>query len=68
MAADLAMLPLSGALAALGDRPLRIRMLTPPYPALGMGALRCLRVRPLGGAHDGALELVAGYDGYERLP
>jgi hypothetical protein len=45
-----------------------MRMLTPPYPALGLGALRCLRVKPPVGAGDGAWELIAGYDGYERLP
>jgi hypothetical protein len=33
-----------------------------------LGTLRCLRVKPLAGAGDGAWELIAGYDGYERLP
>jgi hypothetical protein len=68
MTADLAMLPLGAALGALGDRPIRLRMLTPPYPALGAGALRCLRVGQGSGEHDGALEVIAGYDRYERLP
>jgi hypothetical protein len=68
MPSDLALLPWTAARAALADRPLRMRVLTPPYPALGLGTLRCLRVKPLAGAGDGAWELIAGYDGYERLP
>ena len=63
---DLTMLPWVRARRALGDRPLRFRVLVPPYPAVGLGELRALRVIPLGGEHDGAWELVAGYDGYER--
>jgi hypothetical protein len=63
----LTMLPWTQARAALGDRPLRLRVVAPPYPALGVGVLRLLRIRPLGGAHDGAFELAVGYDGYERL-
>ena len=47
---------------ALADRPLRLRMLVPPYPALGAGALRVLRVRE----GDQYLEVVAGYERYER--
>ena len=64
---DLTMLPWSSARAALADRPVRLRVLVPPYPAVGVGTLRCLRVVPLSGAHDGAWELTAGYDGYEKL-
>ena len=64
---DLVMLPWVGARRALGERPLRFRLLTPPYPALGLGALRTLRVRLLAGEHDGAWEILAGYDGYERI-
>jgi hypothetical protein len=55
------------ALRVLHDRPLRFQVLTPPYAAVGVGVLRALRVRALGGEHDGAWELVAGYDGYERI-
>ena len=51
----------------LGDRPLRFRVLVPPYPAAGVGTLRALRVSALSGEHDGAWELLAGYEGYERL-
>jgi hypothetical protein len=61
------MLPWRRALAALGDRPVRFRVLVPPYPAAGVGALRALRIAALAGAHDGAWELLAGYEGYERL-
>jgi hypothetical protein len=64
---DLVMLPWTSALAALADRPLRLRVLTPPYLAVGLGTLRLLRVIALGGPHDGAFELTCGYDGYERL-
>jgi hypothetical protein len=64
---DVAMLPYVEAIRVLGDRALRFRVLTPPYAAVGVGALRALRVRALDGEHDGAWELVAGYDGYERI-
>ena len=64
---DLVMLPWVTARRALGDRPLRFRLLTPPYPAYGAGVLRTLRVRALSGEHDGAWELLAGYERYERV-
>lgn len=64
---DVVMMPWVAARRALGDRPLRFRLLTPPYAALGVGTLRALRLEPLAGEHDGAWELVAGYDRYERL-
>ena len=64
---DLALLPYVQARALLAGRPLRFRVLTPPYPAVGVGTLRALRVSALSGEHDGAWELLAGYEGYERL-
>jgi hypothetical protein len=64
---DLALLPWLEARRALGGRALRFRVLTPPYAALGVGTLRALRVVALSGEHDGAWELLAGYDGYERI-
>ncbi len=64
---DVAMLPWRAALLVLGDRSVRFRVLSPPYAAMGVGVLRALRVRALDGEHDGAWELVAGYDGYERI-
>ncbi|MBV9438623.1 MAG: hypothetical protein JOZ24_01390 [Candidatus Eremiobacteraeota bacterium] len=53
------------ALAALGRRPLRFRLLRPTFPALGVGTLRTLRVLPVG--EGGAVDVVAGYERYERL-
>ena len=49
--------------ALLASRRLRLRLLRPPYPAVGVGTLRVLRVR------DDAegTEVTAGYDRYERL-
>jgi len=64
---DLVMLPWVQARKALGDRELRFRVLAPPYGVVGLGTLRALRVTALGGEHDGAWELVAGYDGYDKL-
>jgi hypothetical protein len=64
---DLTLLPWCQARRVLGDRPLRFRVLSPPYAALGVGTLRALRVAALTGEHDGAWELLAGYDGYERI-
>lgn len=64
---DVVMMPWVAARRSLGDRPLRFRLLAPPYAALGLGALRALRIEPPAGEHDGAWELVAGYDRYEKL-
>jgi hypothetical protein len=64
---ELVLLPWVAARAALGDRELRFRVLVPPYPAVGVGVLRALRVVALTGEHDGAWELIAGYEGYERI-
>jgi hypothetical protein len=47
---------------ALADVSLRFSLLAPPFPALGVGALRVLRVSE----SDGAAEVVAGYERYER--
>ena len=48
---------------ALATRPITFRLLAPPYPALGVGVLRVLRVVERG-RH---VELVAGYERYERV-
>jgi len=49
---------------ALAGRELAFGVLLPPYPVLGLGALRVLRV-----AEDGEhTKIVAGYERYERLP
>jgi hypothetical protein len=39
-------------------------VLLPPYPALGVGTLRVLRARRQG---EAGVELIVGYDNYERL-
>jgi len=57
------MLPEADARALLGKRNLVLRILRPPYPAVGVGALRVLRVVE----REWRTEMVAGYDGYERL-
>jgi hypothetical protein len=61
---SLVLVPEVEARAALGDRALSLVVLRPPYPALGCGVLRVLRVTE--GA-EGATEIVAGYESYERL-
>jgi len=60
---SLALMPLIDARALLGEGRVRLRMLLPPYAAVGLGVLRVLRARE----RDGAMEIVAGYDGYARL-
>lgn len=60
----LGLLPEVEARALLADRRTSLRILRPPYAALGLGTLRILRVRERDG---GVTEIVAGYDGYERL-
>ena len=55
--------------AALTERALVLRVLLPPYPALGVGVLRVLRVREESEPGAAPLtEILAGYDRYERLP
>ncbi len=63
MSADVTFVPFHEARAAFGDARIALRMLVPPWPALGVGHLRVLRVRE----RDDALEVMAGYDTYERL-
>jgi hypothetical protein len=61
---SLTMLPEVVARRRLAGRPLTLVMLQPPFAALGVGTLRVLRVRENA---DAGLEVVAGYDTYERL-
>jgi hypothetical protein len=61
--AELTLIPEVEARRALAGRALRFTVLAPPYPALGVGALRVLRISE----GPGAADLVAGYDRYERL-
>jgi hypothetical protein len=60
----LTMLPEVQARRLLAGTPLTLEILRPPYPALGVGMLRVLRVRELPG---GPLEVMAGYDNYEPV-
>jgi len=60
----LTMLPEVQARRLLAGVALTLSVLRPPYPALGVGTLRVLRVREVAWA---ALEMTVGYDNYERL-
>jgi hypothetical protein len=63
--AELTLLPEPAARRELlSAHTLALNVLRPPYPVLGIGSLRILRVRETGA---GALEIVAGYDNYQRL-
>jgi hypothetical protein len=59
----LTLLPEVEARALLGGRELFLRLLRPPYPVVGLGVLRVLRVSE----RDERTEIVAGYEAYERL-
>ena len=48
-----------------GGKPITLIVLRPVFPAAGRGKLRILRVRPL--KEESELEVVAGYDSYERV-
>ena len=61
---SLVLLPEVEARRLLGGRCLRFTLLRPPFPALGVGELRVLRVT----VESAATRLVAGYERYERLP
>ncbi|MBD5654802.1 MAG: hypothetical protein IAI50_06425, partial [Candidatus Eremiobacteraeota bacterium] len=60
---SLVLLPEVEARAVLSGRTLRFRLLRPPFAAIGTGALRVLRVVE----RAGDTEIVAGYDGYDRI-
>lgn len=61
---DLVLLPWTQARRLLDEQPLAFRVLAPPYPAVGGGTLRVLRVRR---RPDAPLEIVCGYERYRRL-
>jgi hypothetical protein len=61
---DLVLVPWAEARAALAGHPLALRVLTPPYPAIGAGELRVLRVRERTGE---PLDVVCGYERYRRI-
>jgi hypothetical protein len=47
----------------LGTRPIALTLLRPPYPVLGVGALRVLRVSD----REDTTDVVASYERYERI-
>jgi hypothetical protein len=59
----LVLLPEVDARRLLAGAALRLHVLRPPYPAIGTGTLRVLRVAE----RAEETEIVAGYDGYTRL-
>ena len=61
--ADLVMLPWVDARRRLGSREFAVHVLAPPYPAIGGGELRVLRVRENGAE---PLDVVCGYERYRR--
>jgi hypothetical protein len=63
--AELTLVPEVLARRELTGRAIRLRVLRPPYPALGVGTLRVLRIREGVASHP--LELTVGYERYERL-
>ena len=60
---DLVMLPELQARRVLNTQPLRVHVLAPMGGYVGRGVLRVLRLRGQGET----LELVCGYEGYDRL-
>jgi len=63
MTSDLILAPEVDARNALQERDVALRVLLPPYPAIGLGRLRVLRVKE----RNGSTELLCSYEGYERL-
>jgi hypothetical protein len=61
---DLVLVPWNEAHGALARRRLALRVLAPPYPAIGAGELRVLRIRECG---DAPLDVVCGYERYRRI-
>jgi len=63
MSADLILSGEVEARAALALRTLALRLLAPPYPALGLGRLRVLRLHERGAT----TEILCSYEGYARI-
>jgi hypothetical protein len=59
---DLTLMPEVAARAVLVGRPLRLRVLAPVGPTLGVGTLRVLRASE----RDDMIDLVCGYESYDR--
>lgn len=60
---DLVLMPWVDARRKLAGRDHTLRILTPPYPAVGCGTLRVLRVRESG---VWPLDVLCGYERYQR--
>lgn len=63
MSVDLVLAGEVDARAALAGRALSLRLLTPPYPAVGLGRLRVLRLHE----REGQTEMLCSYEGYARI-
>jgi hypothetical protein len=59
---DLTLMPEVAARAALAGRRLRLSVLAPVGPSLGVGTLRVLRATE----REDTIDLVCGYDAYDR--
>jgi hypothetical protein len=59
---DLTLMPEVAARAALAGRRLRLSVLAPVGPILGVGTLRVLRATE----RDDLIDLVCGYESYDR--
>lgn len=60
---DVVLMPETDARRALAGEALRFSVLAPVGAYAGRGVLRVLRVKPVGSA----VELVCGYEGYEKV-
>ena len=61
---ELLLVPYTRAFELLQGREITLSVITPPYPALGCGTLRVVRVTE----EDNVVHLEATYDDFERLP
>ena len=62
-APEVLLLPYTRAIELLDGAEITLTVVTPPYPALGCGMLRAVRVSKT----SGAVHLEATYDDFERL-
>jgi hypothetical protein len=60
---DLINAPFANARERFSDAQLFVRVLAPPYPCAGVGALRVVRATP----QDGRIDLVVTYADFDRL-
>lgn len=64
---DLVLMPEVDARRALAGRPIAFSVLAPVGAYAGRGTLRVLRVRPGKAQGDSGVELICGYEAYDRL-